>query len=150
MENKFKQGDTVILGYDQDDEYCKYNFTDDIELLKGSILDQSASESTVIIQLDAESANELLTYFSLNALDPFEISKDFLLLESEYLSLDEARELSKKEISKKIKNAASLILEAQEIADKNQLGYLNEMWELVRPLVSAMDQSGWSSSSWGC
>lgn len=150
MENKFKQGDTVILGYDQEGEYCKYNFTDDMELLKGSILDQSASESIVIIQLDAESANELLTYFSLNALDPFEISKDFLLLESEYLKLDEARELSKKEISKKIKNAASLLLEAQKIADKNQLGYLNEMWELVRPLVSAMDQSGWSSSSWGC
>lgn len=52
-------------------------------------------------------------------------------------------------IRKKMESAAKLLREAGELADKQDKN-LSEMHEIVGPLISAMDQIGWRTSSLSC
>lgn len=52
-------------------------------------------------------------------------------------------------IRKKLKQAGKLLKEAGELADK-QGRDLTEMWDITGPLISAMDEIGWRTSSLTC
>lgn len=52
-------------------------------------------------------------------------------------------------IRKKMEQAGKLLSEARELADEQDKN-LSEMHELVGPLINAMDEIGWSTSSLMC
>ena len=46
--------------------------------------------------------------------------------------------------------AAALVNEAGKLAKKAHVESLESMYSAVSPLVNAMDNNGWRSSSWSC
>lgn len=79
-----------------------------------------------------------------------ELDISILTLESDKSNIEQEFKLFSKDIKDKMKEAAKLVLEANELATKAHASSLADMWEEVSPLVNAMDNSGWNSSSWGC
>ena|SRR5579864_8181577 len=79
-----------------------------------------------------------------------EINIDILTLESERETLAEEFKTYSKEIKEKMAEAAKLVNEAGKLAKKAHANSLESMYSACRPLVNAMDNNGWRSSSWGC
>jgi len=73
-----------------------------------------------------------------------------LTLASDRSSIESEFKNFQVEIKEKLKEAAKLINEAGELADKAHAKSLESMHEATSPLVNAMDNNGWRSSSWGC
>ena len=81
--------------------------------------------------------------------DESEIDLKLLILESERSTIEQEFKKVSKEIKAKMKAAADLVNEAGKLAKKSH-AELQSMYDEVRPLVDAMDNNGWRSSSWGC
>lgn len=78
-----------------------------------------------------------------------EVDIKILMLESERSQIEEDFKKVSKEIKEKMKEAAKCVTEAGKLA-KSAHASLESMYDECRPLVDAMDNNGWRSSSWGC
>lgn len=126
-------GDGEHLGPYYYDEY------DDTTLV-GVIRSKPASEGCVWVKwIDGDFANE-----------EEEVEISLLTLESERESIEKEFSALSKEIQGKMKEAAKLVKEANALAKKAHAKSLADMYDAVSPLINAMDNSGWRSSSWGC
>lgn len=79
-----------------------------------------------------------------------EVNLELLTLESEKSQIEKDFKAMSKLIKENMKQAAKLINESNKLAKKAHAGSLADMYDAVAPLVHAMDNSGWRSSSWGC
>lgn len=78
-----------------------------------------------------------------------EVDLKILILESERSDIEQEFKKVSKEIKEKMKEAARLVNDAGKLAKKAH-AELASMYDAARPLVDAMDNNGWRSSSWGC
>ena len=79
-----------------------------------------------------------------------EVDTKVLALASDQAALDAEFKVVEKQIKEKLTEAGKLVKEAHKMAQKAGAHSLESMYDAVRPLVHAMDDSGWRSSSWGC
>jgi|SRR5579885_801439 len=79
-----------------------------------------------------------------------EVELKVLALESERSQMEKEFKETSKLIKEKMKEAAKLVVEAGKLADKAHAKSLESMYDVCRPLIDAMDDNGWRSSSWGC
>jgi len=79
-----------------------------------------------------------------------EVDIKVLSLLSDRSVLDKEFRAAEKQIKEKLKEAGKIIREANKMAQKAGARHLASMYDAVDPLVDAMDDSGWSSSSWNC
>lgn len=80
--------------------------------------------------------------------DEEEVDLKLLILESERSEIEAEYKKVAKEVKQKMKEAAKLVNEAGKMARTvhTDLASMDAAYELV----SAMDNNGWRSSSWGC
>lgn len=121
----------------------------------GEILDREASvDDNVWIKWDIDrGAGKNNDIYNFEEEQEIEVSlltaeEIFPSLEQEYQDLyknvkDRAKERME-EVAKIIKETNQMIKESHVASD------LSGMWEAIRPLLDAMDASGWQSSSWNC
>lgn len=85
---------------------------------------------------------------------PCTISASLLLSEKEikakFSKLEKEYEVIAKQVRIKLAEAGKIIKEANKLAKKAGAESLADMHDSVGPLESAMDMSGWRSSSWSC
>lgn len=86
---------------------------------------------------------------SLNEDSETEVDIKILMLESDRSNIEQEFKKVSKDIKDKMKEAAVLINEAGKLARSARVP-LGSMYDETRPLVNAMDNNGWRSSSWGC
>lgn len=145
--NKLTPGTKVIAALRFPEEYDYYGEekvvkfssenTND-ETLEGVVLDKPAAKGKVFVQWD-------------DVDEPDEVDIKVLSLASEKSDLEKEFKETEKAIKEKMKEAAALVKEANKLAQKAGVRYLAEMqYGAAGPLVNAMDDSGWRSSSWGC
>lgn len=79
-----------------------------------------------------------------------EVDLKILTLESERDEIEKEFKSYQKQIKDKLKEAAKLVNEAGQLAHKAHARSLESMWDVTSPLIDAMDNNGWRSSSWGC
>jgi hypothetical protein len=82
--------------------------------------------------------------------DEMEVDLKLLVLQSDKASIEQEFKNVSKEIKEKMKEAGKLVKEANALAKKASLGPLANLYDASSPLVDAMDNAGWRSSSWGC
>lgn len=141
-----KPGTKVLLSMSNEEyseEIVKYFYDEyDDNTLAGTILDKPAEAGKVWISWD-ESNN-----YSED--EEAEVYINILTLESDRSKIEQEFKNFSKGIKAKIKEAAKLVLEANKMAKEAHASSLADMYDAVAPLISAMDNSGWRSSSWGC
>lgn len=122
-----------------EEEVVKYSSKDSYdEELVGVVADKPAAKGKVFVQWD-----------DVEELDEVDIK--VLSLYSQKNDLEKEFKEAEKAIKEKMKAAADLVKEANKMAQKAGVRYLAEMqYDAASPLVNAMDDSGWRSSSWGC
>tara|TARA_B110000503_G_C6864930_1_gene296297 strand:+ start:125 stop:562 length:438 start_codon:yes stop_codon:yes gene_type:complete len=145
MTNKFKLGTSVFFAEDGFEIYkLDSSFRDDTELCIGE----------AIITREAENDLVLISSVGINDMFPLEgdleIEVDLLSTEEEYQEFLNLKSTFEKDLSDKINKAAELISEAQTITLNYKECNLSEMYHLVRPLLKAIDNAGWCSSSLMC
>lgn len=127
-------GDHEMIKYVYDGGYDDYTIV-------GTIQDKSAEAGKVFVQWDENDHLDL---------EEEEVEISLLTLASDRDQI----ELDFKAIAKLVKanmqDAARLIRESNKLAEKAHARSLADMYDAVRPLINAMDNSGWRSSSWGC
>lgn len=111
-------------------------------VLNGVVLDKTAKSGKVWIAWDecdhrGEGEEE-------------EVSIEILTLESDLPEIEKDYKEVAKLIKENMKEAARLIRDSNKLAQKAHAGSLESMYDAVRPLINAMDEAGWRSSSWGC
>lgn len=142
-----KPGTRIIVSTPSDEwsqeEYVKYyhNKYDDTTYV-GTILDKPATEGYVWVAWDEDDNH--------SEGEETEIGIDILTLESERSKIEDDFKLFAAQIKDKMKEAAKLVLEGNKLAKQAHASSLADLYDAVAPLVNAMDQSGWRSSSWGC
>lgn len=126
-----------------DDSIVKY-FHDDWNetTLNGVVLDKIAKAGKVWVEWDE------CDHRGEGEVD--EVSIDILTLESDLPEIEKEYKAASKLIKENMKEAARLVRESNKLAQKAHAASLESMYDAVRPLVDAMDSSGWRSSSWGC
>lgn len=145
MTNKFKLGTKVFFAEDGFEIYkLDSSFRDDTELCIGE----------AIITREAENDLVLISSVGINDMFPLEgdleIEVGLLSTEEEYQEFLNLKSTFEKDLSYKINKAAELISEAQTITLNYKECNLSEMYHLVRPLLKAIDNAGWCSSSLMC
>lgn len=142
MLNKFKLGTKVFFGKDHDyddDEFFKLDssFNDDYHSVAEAIITREVENNLVLISTNFSDKD-------------FEIETDLLLSEEEYKEFLNLKSAFEKDLSDKLNKAAELISEAQALTMNYKQCNLSEMYDLVFPLLKAMDNIGWNTSSLGC
>jgi hypothetical protein len=140
--NDFKPG-TRVLASINDEEYgdhemFKYVY-DSYEdyTITGTILDQPSKPGRVFVAWDDSD------------FDPEgDVEIKLLTLESDKSDIEKDFKSVAKQVREKVKQAAALVREANKLAQKGHAKNLESMG--ANELISAMDDSGWRSSSWGC
>jgi uncharacterized protein YwqG len=141
-----KPGTQVLASVDSD-EYdgggiVKFYFDEyDDYTLTGVVMDKDASPNHVWVKWDESDFSEY---------DEEEVEVELLTLASERNSIEADFKAATKEVKQKMKDAAKLIKEANSIALDAHAKSLADMYDAVSPLIDAMDNAGWRSSSWGC
>lgn len=79
-----------------------------------------------------------------------EVKMDILTLESDLPEIEKDYKAVAELVKKNMEDAAKLIRESNALAKRVHANSLESMYDAVRPLVNAMDSSGWRSSSWNC
>ena len=130
--NSEEYGDNEIVAY-YHDEYGDY-------VLTGVVMDKPAGTGSVYVKFDDNDWDY----------DEEEVDCKLLVLESDLDQIEVEFKAVSEEIKKKMKEAAKLVNEAGKLAKKARAGSLESMYDAVGPLVSAMDNNGWRSSSWNC
>lgn len=109
--------------------------------LTGVVLDKTATTGKVWVKWDEGGDYE-------RDEEEEEVEIKLLALASEQSKYEQEYKEVAKQVKEKVKQAAALVREANKLAKKGHAKDLQSMgaWDLV----SAMDDSGWRSSSWGC
>lgn len=128
--------------YDGKEEIVKYHSNDsDDETMVGIVLDKPAPKGKVIVSWDVDEEED----------EGDEVDIKVLSLYSEKNDLEKDFKEVEKSIKEKMRDAAALVREANRMAQKAGARNLADMqYGAASPLVGAMDDSGWRSSSWGC
>jgi hypothetical protein len=79
-----------------------------------------------------------------------EVKMDILTLFSDLPEIEKEYKEAAKTIKESMKAAAVLINRANKLALAAHAKSLEDMYGATQPLVDAMDNAGWRSSSWGC
>lgn len=130
--NSEEWGDHEIIKYVHD-EYDDYTLT-------GVVLDGPAKPGHVVVLWDDNDQDYELE----------EVDIKLLTLASERGNIEVEFKSYQKQIKEKMREAAKLVHEAGDLAKQAHARSLESMYDACRPLVSAMDDNGWRSSSWGC
>lgn len=144
-----KPGDKIVTSLDRDD-YDTYGLTeyfyDEYEetTLFGEVLDKKASRGMVWVRWDQERG------VGYDRDDEEEVDTDLLCLESEISAIEKDFKKVQAEVRSKMEAAAELVREANQIVVDRRVAKNLSSFGAISPLVSAMDDSGWRSSSWGC
>lgn len=148
--NNFAVGDRVAHAvsetYDEYEEtqYTKYRYDPEAEANYGVITSLLPDGVQATVKWDNE-------WYDRYHDEPVKLAE--LMHEEAFKKLEAKLEEQfnevEKEIAAKMKDAAKIIKEANKLAKKTGRN-LESMYDAVSPLVSAMDASGWRSSSWGC
>lgn len=126
--------DNEIISYCVD-EYADY-------ILTGTVLDKKPTQQGfVVVEWDDSDSNHE---------GEEEVDPELLVLESDKDQLDIEFEVAQKAIEEKMKEAALLVEEAGQMANQAHARSLESLYEACSPLINAMDNNGWRSSSWGC
>lgn len=129
-------GDEEVIAYRYDGE------GEDYGTLVGVIRTKKASPGHVWVKWIEGDYREQLD-------EETEVDLNLLILESERSAIEQEFKNVSKEIKAKMKEAADLVNEAGKLAKKAH-AELQSMYDACRPLINAMDNNGWRSSSWGC
>ena len=145
MAKAFKVGDHVGMGVgmdDEDEDVGKLRYTDETELLFGTITDV-LSNGKVLVKWEDAYGND---YHK----DPLDTKTIMFAdaLKAKYSELEKQYKELEKELSAKMKEAAKLIKEAGKLARKQ--GYELADMDAGYELYGAMDACGWRTSSFGC
>lgn len=126
------------------DEYIVKYFHDDWNetTLLGTVIDKPAEVGQVWIAWDESDHH--------SDGDEQEVDISILTLESDRSEIEKDYKAVAKLIKQNMKDAAKLITESNKLAKRGHANSLESMYDAVRPLIDAMDASGWRSSSWGC
>lgn len=144
---KLKVGDRVgIATSDYDDDFeskvGKLRYDPDSDPDYGVVSDLLANGQVMVKWDDAwRNSNNHPVDVATLALESV-LKEKLSKLEEEYLEIE-------KEIRVKMKAAALNIKEANKLAKKTGHS-LEEMYDVVDPLINAMDAAGWRTSSFGC
>lgn len=130
--NDDEWGDNEIIEY-RFDEYDDYTLT-------GVVVDKPAKDGHVIVLWDENDWDY----------EEEEVEIKLLTLASDRSEIEKEFKSVSKEIKEKMKEAARLVNEAGKLAKKAHAKSLESMYDASAPLVNAMDNNGWRSSSWGC
>lgn len=140
-------GTKVIATYQYGDEYevVRFRLDDyDDNTLVGVVRSKEASPGKVFVKwIEGEQTDDENS-------DGEEVDIKVLSLFSERGNLEKEFKVVQKQVKEKVKAAAALVKEAGKLAEKGGLPPLADMYDVSSPLVSAMDNNGWRSSSWGC
>lgn len=140
----FKPGTKVIASRNNeeygDNELIKY-FHDEYDdcIIIGIIMDKVAAADKVWVNWTEGDIDE----------EEEEVDMILLTLESSRSEIEKEYKEVCKQVKEKIKQAAALVREADKLAKKGYAKNLESMGA-ADALISAMDASGWRSSSWGC
>lgn len=143
-----KPGTKVIASFDND-EYADSN-----ELI--SYVYDSYGDSTLVGVIRSKTATPGKVWVKWiegewsDDEDDQEVDIAVLTLESERSGMEKEFKAATSEIKEKMKEAAKLVNEAGKLARKAHAKSLGDMYDAVSPLVNAMDNNGWRSSSWSC
>lgn len=138
MTNKFKLGTKVFFAEDGDEiSKLDSSYNEEYHCITEAIVIREIENNLVLLSTTPEGM-------------PFEVEVDLLSTEEEYQEFLNLKSTFEKDLSDKIYKAAELISEAQTIAFNYKGCNLSEMYNLVRPLLSAIDDAGWCSSSLMC
>lgn len=145
--NDLKPGVKVIAAlrypdeydYDGEEKLVKFRSEDTYdETMEGVVLDKPASKGKVFVSWD-------------DVEEPEEVDIKILTLLSQKNDLEKEFKEVEKTIKEKMKEAAALVKEANKMAKAAGVRHLADMqYGACSPLVDAMDNAGWRSSSWGC
>jgi hypothetical protein len=142
----FKPGTKVVASVNDEEysghELIKFAFQDYGNPLLGTVADKPAARGKVFVEW-SEDDNEY-------GLEDGEVDMNLLSLESDLPQFEKDFKAATKLIKKNMEAAAELINISNKMATKNHAQSLAHMHDAVRPLINAMDSSGWRSSSWGC
>ncbi len=132
--------------YYDDNAVIAYQYNDgDYGELIGVIRSKEASPGHVWVKwIDGDGLD------SVDADEDMEVDLNLLVLETEKSGIEKEFKNVSKAIKEKMKEAGKLVKEANLLSKKANLGSVAHLYDAVRPLVNAMDESGWRSSSWGC
>ena len=130
----YEWGDNELIPYCVD-EYGDYTLT-------GTILDRKSTQRGFVVVKWDES--------DFDREEEEEVDPNLLVLESDRDALNAEFKTAQKAIEEKMKEAAALVEEAGRMANDAHARSLQSLYKACRPLVSAMDNNGWRSSSWGC
>jgi hypothetical protein len=144
---------TKVLASVSDDEYgdnelVKYYYDQYGEsTLTGTVVDNQASD------LKAGVKQVVVIWDENDWRDAEEgeiVNISMLTLESERSAIEKEFKVAAAAVKAKMTEAAKIVKEANTMAKAAHARSLESMWDACRPLVNAMDASGWNSSSWGC
>lgn len=82
--------------------------------------------------------------------DEEEVDINILTLFSDLPEIEKEYKEAVKVIKKNMTEAAALINKSNKLAIAAHAKSLEDMYGATQPLVDAMDNAGWRSSSWGC
>jgi uncharacterized protein YndB with AHSA1/START domain len=100
-------------------------------------------DGEILVKWDDEWMNRNPKIFMATDLQPELSAKE------EYTRLEEEFKQLNKELQAKMTEAGNLIKDAAKLAEKHGKELVN-MFDACGPLLSAMDQAGWQTSSLGC
>lgn len=142
--NEFKAGDKVLAGLIHNDWYgvdiVPFYFDPDYDSsrLQGTILKVKSAKALVKFEKNDWGFKQELVDLKFLVLQ-----KDLPNIEVQYKQISEL-------VKVKLQEAASIINEAGELAKQAKAGELSDMTLAIGPLIEAMDNNGWNSSSWDC
>lgn len=145
--NELKPGTRIMACLPRDewaDESIVKYFHDDWDetTLLGTVIDKPASSGQVWVAWD-ESDHHFDS-------EEEEIDIDILTLESARPQIEKDYKALAKLIKQNMQDVAKIIRSSNKLAKRAHATSLADMYDAVSPLISAMDDSGWRSSSWGC
>ena len=151
--NELQPGTEVIASLEYGDEYAydnkgpqvvRYRLNDyDDNTLVGVVTSKAAGAGKVYVQWSNG-------FRKVGGEDGEEVDVKVLSLVSDRFELEKDFKAAQKQVLAKMREAANLVKEAGKMAEKAGLPPLVNMYDVSRPLVDAMDNNGWRSSSWGC
>lgn len=141
---KFKVGDRVGACIDPDEDIpCKPIYSEDYTIGFGEIT--SIKDDGVTIKWDDQNPDPIydnISFDTKHIMSEDEMKKKYNSLEQDFLALQ-------KEIKIKLKEAATIIKSANTLAKAQGLK-LSDMYDAISPLYSALNASGWRTSSFDC
>jgi hypothetical protein len=154
-DKKFAVGDRVVeaahYSKKSDDNVPGLRYHEDDEYSRGTVVAFAAGEEEpgeVNVQWDRYSWES-----KESPLETHSVPAEHLITEAEfnkqYSKLEAAFKSVQADIKSKMKDAAKLLKDANKLAKKTGCE-LAEMDDAIQPLLSAMDATGWNTSSFFC